>query len=121
MKYALTLTLVALSVAGCATLWAGATRSTEQMLAAAGFHMEPATTPEARAELQTLKPRRLVARPGPVPTWVYADPDVCNCLYVGDEYAYQRYQRLALQQELMDAQINAANTGARYGTPWPWW
>jgi hypothetical protein len=25
--------------------------------------------------------------------YVYADPDVCDCLYVGSQHAYERYKQ----------------------------
>ena len=59
----------------CATLQATATQSTEQMLAAAGFHAEAADTPELVAELQSLPARQLVRRlqDGAV-SYKFADP-----------------------------------------------
>ena len=49
-----------LSVTGCATIRAHQTAETEQVLAAAGFQVEPADTPEKLAHLQTLTPRKVV-------------------------------------------------------------
>ena len=43
--------LILAGATGCATLQAGEARSTEQMLAAAGFHAEAADTSERAAEL----------------------------------------------------------------------
>ena len=48
------------SVTGCATIRAHQTAETEQVLAAAGFQVEPAVTPEKLAHLQTLTPRKVV-------------------------------------------------------------
>ena len=44
--------------------------------------------------------------------FLYADATVCRCLYVGDEQAYQQYQKLAVQQEnaLMDQQAALDNS-----------
>ena len=44
--------------------------------------------------------------------FLYGDAAVCRCLYVGDEQAYQQYQKLAVQQEnaLMDQQAALDNS-----------
>jgi hypothetical protein len=69
------------SVTGCASIRAHQTAETEQILAAAGFQVEPADTPEKLAHLQTLTPRKVVqdVRDGQ-PQYVYADPQTCKCL-----------------------------------------
>jgi hypothetical protein len=59
-------------------------QETERMLIAAGFHAEPADTPEKQAPLETLPPHTLVAEPlrvggSETRAYVYADPDVCHC------------------------------------------
>ena len=121
---ALILPLVALSlsVTGCAAIRAHQTAQTEQVLAAAGFQVEPADTPEKLAHLQTLTPRKVVRdmRDGQ-PQYVYADPETCRCLYVGDEKRYQRYQELSLQKQLNDERMSAArqNYWGIFG-PWYW-
>jgi hypothetical protein len=68
------------------------TQRTEHLLAAAGFEMKLADTPEKLANLNTLTPRRTL-----VPQerdnrlfYVYADPDLCKCLYVGTSTQYQQ-------------------------------
>ena len=90
---------------------------TEQMLAAAGFRMEPADTPERQAQLVTLPPHRLLMpqlRAGNQDTvgYVYADPDVCHCVFVGDARAYQAFQQLAFQKRLADEYWQAAQMQA---------
>lgn len=117
MTRALFIVAMVASVAGCATIQASTTRSTEQQLAAAGFHMEVADTPEKLAALRTLPARKIVARASPGATsYVYPDPDVCRCLYVGGEPQYQEYQRLQLEKDI-DEQTRAT-ASSRY---WPWW
>jgi len=68
------------------------TMRTEQLLAATGFEMKLADTPEKLANLSTLTPRRTL-----IPQerddrlyYVYADPDLCKCLYVGTSTQYER-------------------------------
>jgi hypothetical protein len=70
----------------------------ERLLAAAGFQIDPANTPESLAELRTLIAHRVVrsSRDGQS-RYVYADPDRCQCLYVGDSKQYEMYKKLTLQ------------------------
>ena len=115
----LPLVALSLSVTGCAAIRAHQTAETEQILAAAGFQVEPADTPEKLAHLQTLTPRKVVrdTRDGQ-PEYVYADPERCKCVYVGDEKRYQRYQELSLQKQIADEQLSEERT---YWGPWgPW-
>ena len=111
---------------GCATIRAHQTAETEQVLAAAGFQVEPADTPEKLAHLQTLTPRKVVrdVRDGQ-PEYVYADPQTCKCLYVGDEQRYQKFQELSLQKKIADEQRSAARANWEasmnwWGGPWGW-
>jgi hypothetical protein len=114
MRYAVLVVLVLVSATGCATVRSAGTRSTERMLAAAGFHMQPADTPERVAELESLPTRKLVSRPqnGAV-SYVFSDPVDCPCLYVGGEREYQEYQRLRLKQERADEESMNC-----WGWPW---
>lgn len=98
----------------------------ENMLAAAGFSFRPANTPARQAELKTLPPHKFVyqERNGKL-VYIYADPTICDCLYIGSEEAYQRYHRLALQKQIADEQLQAAQMGMggwNWG-PWGpgWW
>jgi hypothetical protein len=41
-------------------------------------------------------------------SYLYADPTVCGCIYVGDQNAYDRYrQNMATRQTATDDQIRA--------------
>ena len=100
-----------LLIAACATPQQRA-ESRENLLTAAGFTAQPANTPERVTSLHTLPANKVVQHTrGGMVRYVYADPLVCGCLYVGDQAAYGRYQqevfqrRLANQQE-MTAQMN---------------
>ena len=117
----LPLVALGLSVTGCAAIRAHQAVETEQVLAAAGFQVKPADTPEKLAHLQTLTPRKVVrySRDGQ-PQYVYADPETCKCLYVGDEKRYQRYQELSLQKKIADEQLSAAQTYWGAWGPWGW-
>jgi hypothetical protein len=97
------LAALGLSLAGCAALQAQDTQATEQMLAAAGFQAKAADTPQKVAHLQALAPRKIVRRErNGEPSYVYADPDGCKCLYTGTEPQYQEYRKLVRQQTMAD-------------------
>ena len=120
MRYAVFVSFIVAAAAGCATLQAAGTRSTEEVLSAAGFHMEAADTPEKVADLQ-LPPARQVlpqTRDGKT-VYVYRDPRVCHCLYVGGEPEYQQYQKLRLQKDIADEESAAALNWGRGG--WGGW
>src|SRR6202041_2584076 len=91
----------------------------EDNLAAAGFIIRPANTPERQAMLKKLPPHQFVQRVnGDTVHYVYADPLVCGCLYVGTQQAYNQYKLHQQQQHLADEQLLTAQT---YSDPaWNW-
>ncbi len=94
----------------------------EDNLAAAGFIVRPANTPERKAMLSRLPPHRFVQRAkGDVVYYVYADPLVCGCLYVGSQQAYDQYKRNEQQQQLADQQQMTAEMYSDDNWNWgPW-
>ncbi len=79
---------LAAALGGCAAQQA---REMDGMLAAAGFQVRPANTPEKLQQLKSLTPRALVQmQKEGAPYWVVADPTVCQCLYIGNEAAFER-------------------------------
>ena len=77
----------------------------EDHLAAAGFVLKPASTPQRIAMLNKLPAHHFVRRiHGDTVSYVYADPTVCGCLYVGDQAAYGRYQAYRQEQNIADEQ-----------------
>ncbi len=115
MKGPVILLMVAFGLAGCASIQAANTRDTEQLLAAAGFQMKAADTPEKLARLQALPPRQVVLRPRDgAPHYVYADPTVCTCIYAGTGPQYQDYKKLRREQDI--ARQNAIST-AEFADP----
>jgi hypothetical protein len=119
MRKSIVVALFVAGATGCATMRAAATRSTEEMLSAAGLHMAAADTPETLTQLASLPPRRVTPWPRNGQTsYVYPDPDVCKCLYVGTESQYQQYQRLRIQRDIEDKRT-IDDWG--YRTSWPWW
>ena len=103
----------ALGITGCATT----APKTENLLSQAGFRQIPADTPQKLAHLKTLPERKLVARTSSKGKkyYVYADPDGCKCLYIGDPPQYQSYQRIAQQQQ---AQQSEAPGGVEEAREW---
>ena len=101
-------------------------QQTEQILSAAGFQRRPADTPDTQAQLARLPAHELFAEPrqsGTSIEYVYADPDQCRCLFVGDENAYQAYQRLSVEKRIADEHLRAAQleeNATLYAGPWRW-
>jgi hypothetical protein len=81
----------------------------ERSLAAAGFQVKLADTPEKLAHLKELGQRRLIptSKDGKV-VYFYADAESCKCLYVGSEADYQEYQRMAIHQDIVHEQRQTA-------------
>ena len=65
----------------------------EDMLSGAGFKFVPVNTPARQTALKQLPPNKFSRelRDGRV-FYVYPDPTVCGCLYVGDQNAYGTYR-----------------------------
>ncbi len=82
----------ALALGACATT--PPPPSTADMLSAAGFHMKLADTPQKLALLKQLPPHKFIHKEknGKVLT-VWADPDGCKCLYVGNQTAWSYYKQ----------------------------
>jgi hypothetical protein len=91
----------------------------EDNLAAAGFIVRPANTPERQDMLKRLPPHKFVQRvSGDTVHYIYADPLVCGCLYVGTQQAFAQYKLHEQQQNLADEQLMTAQT---YSDPaWSW-
>ncbi|WP_428394589.1 hypothetical protein [Lichenicoccus sp.] len=113
--------LATLGLAGCATPQE-IVSSKEDSLAAAGFVVRPANTPERQAMLGKLPPHQFVRRVhGDDVDYVYADPLVCDCLYVGSQQAYGRFQLHVQQQRLADQQEMTAQTFSDPAWNWGAW
>jgi hypothetical protein len=111
--------VVAVTLVNCASQEA---RSTEQLLAAADFQVRYADTPQKLAKLEKLTQRELVAHPadGSV-RYVYADAAGCKCLYAGDEQAYHRYQKLAVEEQIAGEQEMTARLNRDAEMDWGLW
>ena len=94
----------------------------EDHLAAAGFIMRPADTPQRQAMLARLPAHRFVMRQnGNAVHYVYADSLVCDCLYVGTQQAYNQYKANQLQKQLADEQQMTAQTYSDASWNWGAW
>jgi hypothetical protein len=93
------LTVLGLSLAGCATLKENSVTDVEGLLARAGFTKMPADTPQKLAHLKSLPQHKLIhhERDGNKDV-LYADAAYCICLYVGDETNLKHYRNLEIQQ-----------------------
>lgn len=111
--------LITLAVAACAQSVGG----TENALTQAGFRIAPADTPRRMAALTALQPHKLSMQIRDAKAvWVYADPTICHCLYVGDQIAYDTYlARLREKQDLEYADIvRRANANNALPYPFQW-
>lgn len=94
----------------------------EDNLAAAGFIIKPANTPERQAMLTRLPAHQFVMRQnGDTIHYVYSDPLVCGCLYVGTQQAYNQYKANQLQQHLADEQAMSAQMYSDAAWNWSNW
>ena len=92
----------------------------EDMLAASGFTLAPANTPQRQASLASLPPHKFVRQErGDKVIYIYADPTICGCLYVGNQAAYGRYRDNVFQKHLADEKQMTAemNQNIDWG-PW---
>jgi hypothetical protein len=92
----------------------------EDKLSSAGFKRIPPTTAAQLASLKSLPPHRLMqtTRNGKT-VWVYSDPTICGCLYVGNQAARDAYLNKQNQQSLLDMTTVTVPTESWDFSPWP--
>jgi hypothetical protein len=74
------------------------------------------------ARLKTMTERKVVATTMDGETaFVYADAVSCKCVYVGSEKNYQEYQRLSIQQNIVNEQRLTAETSEANEMNWNAW
>jgi hypothetical protein len=116
--------LLLVQAAGCAMIDREEMEDTEQLLSAGGFSIKAADAPDKLAKLQQMKQGKMIRRQGPdgQPEFLFADAAYCRCLFVGNEAAYQKYQRLAVQQQIATTN-QQAELDASMNAPWAydWW
>ena len=70
-------------------------RNIEGLLQEAGFVNNPADTPEKMERVRSEVQRKVIpVQEEGKPYYLYADADFCQCLYVGDEKAFNRFEEL---------------------------
>jgi hypothetical protein len=108
---------------GCATIEKDQAMDNERSLAAAGFQMKIARTPEQQAKVASLPQRRLTPTTGPEGKnrFVYADAKFCNCIWVGTSAAYDRYQKLEVEQRIAENMEAASMNWGAWGAWGPWY
>ena len=113
--------LLVTTICGCEAQQAALT-ARENRLSAAGFMIKPADTPERQAMLARLPADRFLLREhGDNLHYVFADPTVCGCLYVGTQQAYDQYRANELAQHLADEQQLTARTYSDAEWTWDSW
>lgn len=110
-------------LAGCTAIERSNARQAERTLAAAGFQMKFADDTGKLSNAGQIQPQRTL-----VPQkldgemrFVYADAEFCKCVYVGTERAYQHYQKMAIQQQISQAQLGAAQAQESAAMNWGMW
>lgn len=113
--------LGAIGVDGCVTARERITQR-EDDLAAAGFLVKPANTPQRQQMLARLPANRFVQRShNDEVHYVYADPTVCNCLYVGSQQAYGAFKKHEQEQRLADERQMSAQMYSDAAWQWGAW
>jgi hypothetical protein len=117
----------ALLLAGCESMGSANTTS---LLTAAGFRARTPQTPQQQQIYASLSPYQVqrATVPGKGVFYVYKD-EKAGIAYVGREQEYQRYQQLAVQQQIaqnyyMAAEMERAAAWQWYGAWGPrafWW
>jgi len=111
-----------LGMVGCATPQQQVTQK-EDLLAAAGFQVRVADTPQRLAAMKRLPPNKFVTRVvNGQPIYQYADPLVCRCLYFGTQQNWAAYRQEVLAKQLADeAQMTAILNQEDWDWgPWGW-
>jgi hypothetical protein len=101
-KYIIGLLSITVAAGGCAAIEKTNTAEEERTLAAAGFQMKLANTPERMMKVTAMPQRKFIKVPyhdGTV-RYVWADAEFCKCLCTGTEAAYGPYWKLAMNQAI---------------------
>lgn len=107
---------VAGALGGCAALERQQAADTEKLLAVAGFQRFPAAS-DNRDVIHL--PPDIVRREGANGLYIYADPRVCRCVYVGGPEAYAKYREFAVSEAIAaDMSIAAPNSASTNGPAW---
>jgi hypothetical protein len=104
---AVMMVVLGLALVGCATgpSSSPAAKSQDDLLKQAGFTTQSADSPQKLAYIKTLPAKKVVLNQyKEKPLYlVCTDPDATQC-FLGDQAAYERYQRLSIQQSISEDQ-----------------
>ena len=99
---------------GCAGTGKMSPFQMDEMLVRAGFQLHTADTPKKLDFLKSLPQNELVHKTyNEKMFYFYVDGSSCQCLYVGNEQAYQRF-RQSVKEEQMDERIATTSNQAGY-------
>lgn len=102
LKSLLAVTALAVAVAACS--YTPKPESKQDMLTDSGFKVVPLKTNAQLAQFKKLPPHKLTRKNYQGKTvWVYADPTMCGCLYMGTPDNYNAYIKLATKQMMSEA------------------
>jgi hypothetical protein len=130
-KIILSVLVAIVLLAGCAAMHGEQAKSTEEMLSAAGFVMIPADTPAKMNMLNSLTPNKVqFSVRDNKPLYWYADPYDCKCVWTGDQAAYNRYEGMVYESNMVNEEDEAAMLAEQAefgpdlwgwaGGPWGW-
>ena len=116
-------TLVLFALCAAVSACTSPVQNKEDLLAAAGFTLVPANTPARQASLSALPPHKFVHQVrNNVVVFTYADPTICDCLYVGNQAAYDRYSQDVFAKNIANEQQMTAQMNEMDWGPWgPGW
>jgi hypothetical protein len=93
--------------------------SMEGMLLEAGFVKNTADTPEKMARIRDEVQRKVVPVQAEDQTYyIYADADFCQCLYVGKESAFRRFEDLVRMENLKRSSCIDDRLRSNQEEPW---
>lgn len=106
----------------CASIEAQNVTDKEQLLSAAGFTIKLADTPDKLAHLKTLTQHKLITHSKDGKNYfVFADATTCQCVYVGNDAAYSKFQSLQVQQNIANEQQMSAEMNEDAAMNWGMW
>jgi hypothetical protein len=106
--------LIVAFLMGCAGTGKMSPFQMDEMLVRAGFQLHTADTPKKLDFLKSLPQNELVHKTyNEKMFYFYVDGSSCQCLYVGNEQAYQRF-RQSVKEEQMDERIATTSNQAGY-------
>ena len=112
---------LAILLSGCAAIEQAQRASTERILSAAGFEPTPANTAARQKSLASLTPYKVERKLRHNEFYyLYAVPEQ-NLVYIGNQTAYGKYQELLIQQEIANANLNAAEMQMNTAQQWNDW